>query len=227
MCKNRTSTASGALRGFTLVELLVVIAIIALLLSVLLPSLRKAKQLAQRVLCMSNQKQFGLAHIMYLDENREIYFTAQQFINLAPYLLQNSTKEIKDISKVFTCPGDKKNMSGLLFEAWGSPPLSYCSNIYLALQSTVTDSPWGRVKKSDIKLNPARVFYLADMYWSKVGTAYIDYATPARVRAWLIDTDWHGERVNMLYFDGHTEPIVKKEAIAGAPSNGWLIRPDE
>jgi prepilin-type N-terminal cleavage/methylation domain-containing protein/prepilin-type processing-associated H-X9-DG protein len=54
--------------GFTLVELLVVIAIIALLLSILMPSLQKAKELAKQVVCGSRQKQLGLAVMTYSND---------------------------------------------------------------------------------------------------------------------------------------------------------------
>jgi prepilin-type N-terminal cleavage/methylation domain-containing protein/prepilin-type processing-associated H-X9-DG protein len=56
-------------KGFTLVELLVVIAIIALLLSVLMPSLGKARTQARLVVCKSNLKQWGLAFAAYTNAN--------------------------------------------------------------------------------------------------------------------------------------------------------------
>ncbi|MBM3821820.1 MAG: prepilin-type N-terminal cleavage/methylation domain-containing protein [Verrucomicrobia bacterium] len=57
--------------GFTLIELLVVIAIIAILASLLLPSLAKSKQLATGARCQSNQKQLGLSFLMYADDNQD------------------------------------------------------------------------------------------------------------------------------------------------------------
>ena len=58
-----------SIRGFTLIELLVVIAIIALLLAILMPAMRKAKEFARETTCKSNQRSIGLAILMYLGDN--------------------------------------------------------------------------------------------------------------------------------------------------------------
>jgi len=61
--------ASEGKRGFTLIELLVVVAIIALLASLLLPSLSKARERAREAVCTSHLKQVGYASVMYSDAN--------------------------------------------------------------------------------------------------------------------------------------------------------------
>ncbi|MHC4295224.1 MAG: type II secretion system protein [Planctomycetota bacterium] len=56
-------------KGFTLIELLVVIAIIALLVSILLPSLNRARELAKRAICLANLKGAGSGLVMYGSQN--------------------------------------------------------------------------------------------------------------------------------------------------------------
>jgi prepilin-type N-terminal cleavage/methylation domain-containing protein len=67
------------LSGFTLIELLVVIAIIALLMGILMPTLRAAKQLAQGAVCTSNVRQLTMAWLLYADDNDSKIVSSQVY----------------------------------------------------------------------------------------------------------------------------------------------------
>src|SRR5687768_15602075 len=69
-------------RGFTLVELLVVIGIIAVLISILLPTLRGVRRQANLVQCSSNMRQCAMAMLMYVQDNKG-RFPASEFSTIA------------------------------------------------------------------------------------------------------------------------------------------------
>jgi len=79
---NRPHRLAVRFRAFTLVELLVVVGIIAVLVSILMPALNKARRAANTVVCASNMRQIGLAMVMYCGEHNGCFPCA--FIDVGP-----------------------------------------------------------------------------------------------------------------------------------------------
>lgn len=98
-------------RGFTLIELLVVIAIIAILAAILFPIFAGARLKGQGVSCLSNMRQLGIAHRMYMDDFNE---------SLAPYAFRDEgirwwqlLGKYSKSQKVLNCPSRKRWSIGM------------------------------------------------------------------------------------------------------------------
>ncbi|MBN2445900.1 MAG: prepilin-type N-terminal cleavage/methylation domain-containing protein [Phycisphaerae bacterium] len=88
--------SSHCQRAFTLIELLVVVAIIALLISILIPSLRQARAQAYRTKCATNQRQIAAGWTYYLEDHNDFFMWPGIASN--PHYFFGGKKEIADYS---------------------------------------------------------------------------------------------------------------------------------
>jgi prepilin-type N-terminal cleavage/methylation domain-containing protein len=148
--------------GFTLIELLVVVAIIAVLVSILLPALGKARGLAMQMSCAGRMKQMGLGMHMYLNEYKETFPPYQYFGNVTSGDRDGDGKDILywgDLLKPYV--NDKNPNWG---ETW-----SPCSDVFFCPMMGPAEIQYG-LKFSTMYMGFAyNDFALGGNMWGKVG----------------------------------------------------------
>ncbi|MFA6290859.1 MAG: type II secretion system protein [Victivallales bacterium] len=214
---------------FTLIELLVVIAIIAILASMLLPALGRAKESAKRISCASNLKQLDLAFLSYLGDNQEFLPPAIIAISGVNTVWGQTMADSQYISpdalgynpksRTLLCPSSLVADNGRSIYTLGNYGMNALITYTLGQAGAITPYRTTAIK------NPSSKILLLDS-----GNSYIHYGhitTPSHNVFYIPgarnnltlpwnqgnyqyqqDDAWkgrHDKKVNIIYFDGHLD----------------------
>jgi prepilin-type N-terminal cleavage/methylation domain-containing protein/prepilin-type processing-associated H-X9-DG protein len=212
----------GYRRGFTLIELLVVIAILALLISLLLPALGRAKAQARQIQCASNVRQICQAALIYINDNKGFvpYPGARYPISTAlPYEAigmddagvvsyergvlwpcLGSSAEVR--RRIFNCPDDvEPRYAGTVYHV---PDPTHPRNFTYSLSAQMS-IPHMRI--SHVRRASNKLMVLEDEYplGPGMGVAGVQPGvTPGSAVACLL-TMRHSRRATVGFFDAHVE----------------------
>ncbi|HAU38184.1 MAG TPA: hypothetical protein DCX07_10780 [Phycisphaerales bacterium] len=218
-------TAARWSAAFTLIELLVVIAIISLLVSILLPSLTKAKALAYAASCMSNNHQIGVAFHMYASEYGGLIPGPRSDDHAA---LPNWKEKLAQAGCVpeappvlygfyYSCPAD----TGYVDPVYNKTPANYYGmNMYLLkipgeLYSTGSyhDNWWKPKNLSEVVVSQSAALVMETKRSEQRGCT--DVVNPGAFNlSRLADLTRHpGFRGSVLLCDGHAEQRMDVDVI--------------
>ncbi len=224
--------------GFTLIEVLVVVAIIALLISILLPSLHQARAQASGVKCLSNLKQVGIGLTMYVLANADRYAQASSPATMKPrrrwpdYLHRQMRNE-----EVYNCPVLTAEQKLNFNKPWAHKPAKtyggYGYNFqYLGNSRTGTADPsWQEpyFARATAIRQPAMTIAVADTRGSRKGDASKPYGVDGEA-VYVIDPPLgsrdlgsKGSRQkndpDLLWYSGGRDPLADEDS--------WRSKPDD
>jgi prepilin-type N-terminal cleavage/methylation domain-containing protein/prepilin-type processing-associated H-X9-DG protein len=226
--KQRLMDVYSHRRAFTLIELLVVIAIIAILASMLLPALARAKEKGKSTKCLSNEKQIALGYLLYASDNSDYLPLAahegdaapcQWFFEISPYIANKTRSYTGLVAKanVVACPSAKLDKafpsSTPASQAYGGYGQNYIYLGYLVetdrVKTTKITKPSETCMNGD-GLDPAK-----GLNWWNYGYLYPPTMPPwgaTGVRPYIR----HGKGGNYSWVDGHVSTTSWKIMSSGA-----------